>query len=454
MSLLIHHVGHLVTMDPDRRILRDGWLFSRDGWIAALGEGEPPAEIRHAATSTLDARGGIATPGLINTHHHMFQNLARAFSPVANLPLLPWLKGHLPLWRTFTPEDLGLATRVALAELMLTGCTTTSDHHYVFPDGGGNGYIDAQFEAAAALGVRFHGARGSMDTATPLVPDWAVQSTGTVMADSQRLLDLYHDPSPGSMARLVLAPCTVFSCSGDLVEESQRLAASAGLHLHSHCSETREEDDACRKLFGIRQLERFTELGWEGDNVWYAHGIHFTDDEIKTLGARRQGVAHCPCSNMRLGSGICRVQDLRRAGVPVGLGVDGSASNDSGHLLGEARQALLLGRVTYGAGNMTVDDALTIATLGGAACLGREKEIGSLEPGKCADVAVFPMEDLFSSGGENPVDALLLCFPRQVDSLVVHGKVRVREGQIIDLELDTLRAQHRAAATRLHRQER
>ena len=264
MSLLIHHVGHLVTMDPDRRILRDGWLFSRDGWIVALGEGEPPAEIRHAATSTLDAHGGIATPGLINTHHHMFQNLARAFSPVANLPLLPWLKGHLPLWRTFTPEDLGLATRVALAELMLTGCTTTSDHHYVFPHGGGNGYIDAQFEAAAALGVRFHGARGSMDTATPLVPEWAVQSTGTVMADSQRLLDLYHDPSPGSLARLVLAPCTVFSCSGDLVAESQRARRQRGVaSAQPLLRNARGRRRLPRSFSARRQLDRFAEVGWD-----------------------------------------------------------------------------------------------------------------------------------------------------------------------------------------------
>jgi 8-oxoguanine deaminase len=438
-------------MNAAREVLRDAWLVARGGFIERVGTGVPP-EI--AGAEIVDARSGIVLPGLVNTHHHMYQNLARAYSPIANLPLLPWLAGLTPLWRTFTAEDLHTASLVAMAELMLTGCTTTSDHHYVFPKGTSD-LIDAQFAAAAELGQRFHGARGSMDTASALIPDWAVQPLDVILKDSERLAARYHDARRGAMTRVVLAPCAMTSASVDLFRESAGIARARGLHLHTHCAETIAENDLAAKQYGERPLPFLEKIGWAGERVWFAHGIHFNDEEVAHLGRHRMGVAHCPCSNMRLGSGLCRVNDLQRAGAHVGLGVDGSASNDSGHMLNEVRQALLLTRVFHGAGAMTVDGALTLATRGGAKCLGRDDDIGSLEAAKCADVAVFPANDLFSSGAENVVDSLVLCFPRQVETLIVHGKVRVREGRIPGLDLPALLAKHGAIARRLmHRSSR
>ena len=444
-TLVIKNCGHLVTMDTGRRVWRDAWIVARDGFIAELGVGTPPmiegAEI-------VDAHGGIVLPGLVNTHHHMYQNLARAYSPIANLPLLPWLAGLTPLWRTFTADDLHTATLVAMAELMLTGCTTTSDHHYMFPRGAGD-LIDAQFAAAAQLGMRFHGARGSMDTASELIPEWAVQPLEIILADSERLAAKYHDARRGAMTRVVLAPCAMTSASVVLYRESAAIARRHGLHLHTHCAETVAENDLAAANHGERPLPFLEKIGWAGERVWFAHGIHFNDEEVAHLGRHRMGVAHCPCSNMRLGSGVCRVHDLQRAGASVGLGVDGSASNDSGHMLNEVRQALLLARVAHGAGAMTVEEALTLATRGGAQCLGRAADVGSLEVGKCVDVAIFPADDLFSSGAENPVDGLVLCFPRQVETLIVNGVVRVREGRIVGLELPTLLEKHRKIARRI-----
>jgi len=269
-----------------------------------------------------------------------------------------------------------------------------------------------------------------------------------ILQDSERLAAKYHDARRGAMTRVVLAPCAMTSASVDLYRESAAIARRRGLHLHTHCAETVAENDLAAEKHGERPLPFLEKIGWAGERVWFAHGIHFNDEEIGHLGRHRMGVAHCPCSNMRLGSGVCRVHDLQQAGASVGLGVDGSASNDSGHMLNEVRQALLLTRVAHGAGAMTVDQALTLATLGGAQVLGRD-DIGSLEPGKCADVAIFPAEDLFSSGAENPVDALLLCFPRQVETLVVNGKVRVREGRVVGLELPALLEKHGRIARRI-----
>ena len=442
--LLLRHCCRLITMDGAGRVLPDGWLVARGGFIESLGSGAPP-EVPGA--EVVDAGGGIALPGLVNTHHHMYQNLARAYTPVASLPLLPWLAGLTPLWRTLTADDLHTATLVAMVELMLTGCTTSSDHHYVFPSGAGP-LIDAQFAAAAELGLRFHGARGSMDTASDLIPSWAVQGLDEILRDSERLADRYHDGARGAMTRLVLAPCAMTSASADLYRESAALARRRGLQLHTHCAETVAENDLAVARFGARPLQRLEDLGWDDGRVWLAHGIHFDAAEIGRLGRRRIGVAHCPCSNMRLGSGCCPVSALQAAGAPVGLGVDGSASNDSGHMLNEARQALLLARVFRGAGAMTPAEALALATTGGARVLGRD-DLGSLEPGKCADVAILPQDDLFSSGAENPVDALVLCFPRRVRTLIVHGVVRVRDGAIPGLDLAALLSRHARIARRI-----
>lgn len=444
-ALLVKNCGWLVTMDGARRILRDGWLVARGGFIESLGTGAEPAV---PGGEVVDARGGVVLPGLVNTHHHMYQNLARAYTPIANLPLLPWLAGLTPLWRGFTADDLHTASQVAMAELMLTGCTTTSDHHYVFPQGSRD-LIDAQFAAAAELGLRFHGARGSMDTTSDLIPGWAVQPIDEILRDSERLAARYHDPAKGAMTRVVLAPCALTSASADLYRESAAIARRRGLHLHTHCAETVAENDLAVTQQGARPLQLLEKVGWADERVWLAHGIHFNDAEVAHLGRQRIGVAHCPCSNMRLGSGVCRVRDLQRAGAAVGLGVDGSASNDSGHLLNEVRQALLLTRVVHGAGAMTAEEALTLATRGGARVLGRADDLGSLEPGKCADVAVFPATDLFSSGAENPVDGLVLCFPRQVETLIVNGVVRVRDGLLPGFDLSALLAKHGGIARRI-----
>ncbi len=443
-KLLVKNIGHLVTMNATRTVLRDAWLLAEDGMVTATGTGTPPA----GAGEVHDARGGIATPGLVNTHHHFYQTMARAYTPGNNLPLLPWLAHMNKLWRPFTADDLHLASKLAMAEMMLTGCTTTSDHHYVVPRGSGDNFA-AQFRAADELGVRFHCARGSMDTTSGLIGDWAIQTADEIMADVVRLHRDFHDPKPGSYRQVFLAPCAATSCSRELLQLSAAYAREHGLGLHSHCAETMDEDVFSLEKFNRRPVEYFADCGWDFEGVWYAHGIHFTDAEVAWLGQRKIGISHCPYANMRLGSGICRVNDLQRAGAKVGIGVDGSASNDSGHVLGELRQALMLCRVKYGAESMSVMDALAIGTTGGAALL-RRPDLGSLEAGKCADLAIWPAVDLFSSGCENAVDALLLCYARQVDSLIIGGRVRIAGGQFTDLDLARLIAQHHARARQIH----
>ena len=447
-DLLITNIGHLATMNAAREVHRDAWLLARGGFVVDYGTGAPP---RPDGVPSHDVRGGIATPGLINTHHHFYQTMARAYTPGNNLPLLPWLAHMNRLWRPFTAEDLHLCSRLALAEMMLTGCTTAADHHYVVPAGGGDCFA-AQFAAAEEMGVRFHGGRGSMDVRSDLIGDWAVQGVDEIMADCERLHARFHDSSPGSFRQVFLAPCAATSASRELLVASAGYAREHGLGLHSHCGETVDEDTFSLRKFGRRPVAYFADCGWDFEGVWFAHGIHFNAEEVAWLGARRIGVAHCPHANMRLGSGICRVNDLRRAGAKVGIGVDGSASNDSGHLLGELRQALMLCRVRYGAESMSALDALALGTTGGADLL-RRPDLGVLERGRCADVAVFPAVDLFSSGCENPVDALLLCWARPVDSLVVGGRVRVAHGALVDLDLDQLIAHHSERARRIQREQ-
>jgi 8-oxoguanine deaminase len=443
-DLLIKNIGYLVTMNAGREILRDAWLRARGGLIEAMGTGMPPDA---AGVPVHDARGGIATPGLINTHHHFYQTMARAYSPGNNLPLLPWLAHLNRLWQPFTADDLHLCSQLALAEMMLTGCTTAADHHYVVPAGSGD-HFTAQFAAAELLGVRFHGGRGSMDVPSGLIGAWAVQTNAEIMADCERLRRDYHDPGWGSFRQVYLAPCAATSASRELLEASAAYARAHGLGLHSHCGETVEEDRYSQAHFGLRPVAYFADCGWDFEGVWFAHGIHFNDEEVDWLGARRIGIAHCPHANMRLGSGICRVNDLRAAGAKVGIGVDGSASNDSGHVLGELRQALMLCRVRYGAPSMSALDALALGTTGGADLL-RRPDLGALEAGRCADVAIFPAVDLFSSGCENPVDALLLCWARQVESLVIGGRVRISAGAFVDLDLERLVARHTARARQI-----
>jgi len=441
-SLRVTNIGHLVTMDAASTVLQDAWATIENGNLQAMGTGPAPDDW---SGETLDAKGGIVLPGLINLHHHMYQNLARAYHPVADLPLLPWVSKMNLLWEKLTPQDLALATRVALVELMLSGCTTALDHHYVFPNGI-SGMIEAQFEVAESLGVRFVAGRGSIDLDSDIMVDWALEKTDHILADCERLIRRYHDTAHGSYNQMALAPTGPLICSERLLRETALLGQKYGVIITTHNCESADEMPWAMETVGRTPYDQLLKNGWTGDNVLLAHSIQMDDRMVAAAGQHQHGIAHCPCSNMRLGSGICRVQDLRRAGAKVGLGVDGSASNDSGHLLGEARLAMYLSRVQYGAASMGINDALQLATIEGARCLGRSHDLGSLEIGKCGDLAIFPEVDIFSSGASDPVDGLLLCHSRSVRHLVVGGKVVVQDGCIPGLDTEKLIEQHQACA--------
>ncbi len=446
-SLLIRDLVALVTMDERGRVLRGGYLYIEDGKIAAVGATVPKGL---TADRTIRAPYAVALPGLVNAHHHLCQTLTRAHPAAADAKLFDWLTTLYPVWARLDEEAVHVAALVGLAELMLSGCTTTSDHHYLFPRGQTR-LVDAEIEAARAIGIRFHATRGSMSLSQKhggLPPDDVVQEEDQILADSERVVTQYHDPGPGSMLRVALAPCSPFSVSERLMRETAELAARLGVRLHTHLAETKDEEAHCLKRFGRRPVEFLADAGWMDERVWVAHGVHFNLPEIRQLGHARVGVAHCPTSNMRLGSGIAPIYALARAGCPIGLGVDGSASNDSSHLLAEARQALLLGRVARGPSSVKVEEALRMATVGGAACLGRD-DIGSLERGKRADVALFDLRDVGYSGAGDPVLALLLCAPTRVHTLVVNGRVVVDGGELETLELEPLLKRHRAIAARM-----
>jgi len=446
-SLLIRDVQLLVTMDARGRTIRGGYLYAEDGRITAVGARVPPS-LR--AERIIRAPFAIAVPGLVNAHHHLCQTLTRAHPGAADAKLFDWLTTLYPVWAGLDEEAVHLAALVGMAELMLSGCTTTSDHHYLFPRGETR-LIDAEIAAAREIGIRFHATRGSMSVGRRqggLPPDDVVQDEDEILADSERVIRTYHDPRPGAMLRVGLAPCSPFSVSERLMRETAALAERHDVRLHTHLAETKDEEAYCLRRFKRRPVEFLSDTGWISDRVWVAHGVHFNGAEIRRLGRGRVGVAHCPTSNMRLGSGIAPVHALAKAGCPVGLGVDGSASNDGSHMLAEARQALLLGRVARGADAVKVGDALRMATLGGAACLGRD-DIGSLEPGKRADVALFDLRDLGYSGAGDPLLALLLCAPTRVHTLVVDGRPVVENGELRTLALDPVQARHRRAARRL-----
>jgi cytosine/adenosine deaminase-related metal-dependent hydrolase len=448
-SLLIRDIHTLVTMDDRRSILEGAWLYALDGEIREVGRGAPP---RRKADRTLRASHLLAVPGLINTHHHLYQTLTRALPAAADVPLFPWLVTLYPLWARLDEEAVYTAALVGLAELMLSGCTTAADHHYVFPRGQTR-LIDAEIAAAARLGVRFHPCRGSMSLSVKdggLPPDSVVQSEDEILADCERVIRKYHDPRPGGMVRIALAPCSPFSVTKRLMVLMAELARQRGVRLHTHLAETREEEDYCRARYRQRPVDLLEETGWLHSRTWIAHGIHLNAFERKRLGRAGVGVAHCPTSNMRLGSGIAPVIDLRRNGCPVGLGVDGSASNDGSHLLAEARQALLLARVAHGAAAMTVREALEMATRDGARCLGRD-DIGTIHPGKRADIALFDLRALEYSGAGAPLPALLLCAPTRVHTLVVEGRVVVEGGELCALRLEPVLRAHRRLAARLRR---
>jgi 8-oxoguanine deaminase len=456
-TLLIRHAATLLTMDTTRRELHDGALFVRDQAIEWVGlTADLPADLVDQAERIVSAHGKIVLPGLVNTHHHFYQTLTRVIPAAQDAVLFDWLKTLYPIWAELTPADVQLSTQLALTELLLSGCTTSSDHHYLWPNGA---RLDDQFEAAVVIGVRFHGARGSMslgESQGGLPPDRVTEDEQTILRDARRVVETYHDASRFAMRRVVLAPCSPFSVTPDLMRESAALARSFGptanVHLHTHLAETKDEEAFCLERFGYRPGAYAAELHWMGDDVWHAHCVHLNQTEIHQFAGTHTGVAHCPTSNMRLASGIAPVRALRAAGVPTGLGVDGSASNDGSHLLAEARQCLLLQRVLGDPRAMAAREALEIATVGGAVVLGRD-DIGVLAPGMAADIIAFDLNALGYAGGavHDPVAALVFCQPQPVDLAIVNGRVLVESGQPVHLELGGLVEAHNRAARNLLR---
>jgi cytosine/adenosine deaminase-related metal-dependent hydrolase len=444
---LIRNIHTLVVMDEAGSVLHDAFLCAENGRIVQVGSGTrglPPAE------RVIRAPFAVAIPGMVNTHHHLYQTLTRAYAPAANAELFDWLRTLYPIWARLDEEAVHISALAGMAELLLSGCTTTTDHHYVFPRGCGD-LMEAQIAAARRIGIRFHPTRGSMSVGRSqggLPPDSVVQSEERILQECERVVGKYHDPAPGSMLRVALAPCSPFSVSPRLMESSARLARRHGVRLHTHLAETRDEEAYCLERFGKRPLDLLEDVGWMGPDTWLAHGIYFNRREVTRLGRAGVGIAHCPSSNMRLGSGCAPVLALRRAGCPVGIGVDGSASNDSSHMLAEARQALLLQRLRNGAAALGVGDALRMATVEGARCLGRD-DIGSLEPGKRADVAMFDLRGVGYSGCGDAVSALLLCAPAWAETLIVEGRVVVDGGELQTISLDAVLRRHRRAAASL-----
>jgi 8-oxoguanine deaminase len=424
-----------------------GGLVISGGKIVELipAGGQPSAP----CNENFDASAHVLLPGLINTHHHFYQTLTRAWGPVANAPLFPWLERLYPVWARLTPYSLELAAKVALAELLLSGCTTAADHHYVFPAGMDEA-IDIEAAVVRELGMRATLTRGSMTLGKDdggLPPQSPVQSPDVILADSERLISMYHDAGEGAVIQVALAPCSPFSVTKEIMVESAALAERLNVRLHTHLAETMDEEDFCREMFGMRTVDYLESVGWLGNRTWLGHGIHFTSEEIARLGAAGTGVAHCPTSNMRLASGTARVLELEAAGVPVGLGVDGSASNDASNMILEARQALYLQRLRYGA-DVPVERALGWATRGSAAVLGRP-DIGQLAPGLQADLALFTLDDLRFSGSHDPLAALLLCGAHRADRVMVGGTWRVIDGALPGLDVAGLIAKHSAAARKL-----
>ncbi|MCK7614767.1 8-oxoguanine deaminase [Roseibium sediminicola] len=452
-TLLLKNADMLVTMDGERREIAGGGLYAEDGLIRKVGLS---ADLPETADRVIDASGQIVLPGFVNTHHHLNQTLTRTLPAGQNNNLFPWLQAHYRIWAKTDPEASRASSLVGLAELALSGCTTVFDHTYLFQSGN---KVDYQIEAARDLGVRFHASRGSMslgESKGGLPPDECVEDEDDILKDTVRVIDRYHDASKGAMTRVVVAPCSPFSVSEDLLRESAALARDKGVMLHTHLCETLDEERYTLERFGKRPVEWMQSLDWTGPDVWYAHAIHVDDDEIRLFAATGCGAAHCPCSNMRLASGIAPVKKYLAAGVKVGLGVDGSASNDSSNMLAEVRQAMLLARLQLGLMPpegprkhallppshplraeewMTAREALELATLGGASVLGRD-DIGSLEPGKCADFFTLDLNTLqFAGGLHDPVAAVVFCSPQSAKTTVVNGRVIVEDGNIVTMDM-------------------
>ena len=445
MNTIVIDGAAVVTVDPERREFT-GHVVVEGNRIVAIGPGPAPA---YDGARVIDGQGCLVTPGFVNTHQHLYQWVTRGLA--ADATLFGWLTTLYPVWARISDESVHVAAQAALARLALTGCTTAADHHYVFPRGGGD-LLAAEIAAAAEIGLRFHPARGSMDRGQKdggLPPDSVVEDRDEILAATEAAIDRWHDPSPDSMLQIVVAPCSPFSVSGDLMREAASLARRKRVRLHTHLAETTDETQWCRETFNCTPLEYAAELGWTGSDVWFAHGIHFDDAEIKRLGQTGTGVAHCPSSNARLGAGIARAADLRAAGSPVGLGVDGAASNEAGSLIEELRHALLFARARGGPQALGVRAALEMATLDGARILGRENDIGSLEPGKLADLAVWNLNTLQHAGIPDPIAALVLGTPPPLKLLLVNGHPVVEHDTVTTLDEPALAAQVAKTQTRL-----
>ena len=448
-DLVVRNARCVATLDADRRELAGGWVAIADGLVEAVGTGEAPV-----AAETIDATDCLVTPGLINTHHHLYQNLTRAFPPMTDKPLFGWLQSLYPLWAAIDTESVYVSAWVGLAELALSGCTTSTDHLYLHPRGAGD-LLTAEVEAAGDLGVRFHPTRGSMSLSEKdggLPPDDVVSDDDSILAASEEAVMRHHDRSWGAMTRVALAPCSPFSVTEALMVRTAELAERLDVRLHTHFAENAEDDDFSLATFGCRPMEYLERTGWASDRTWVAHCVMPNPDEIQRLGIAGVGVAHCPSSNLILASGIAPVVDLRAAGVNVGLGVDGSSSADSASLWLEARQAMLLAKLRNGAGAGTARMALEIATLGGAACLGRTGELGVLEPGAVGDVAVWSLTGpSFAGALADPIEAWLRCGPTGARDTVVHGRPVVRGAALVSPRLDEMLAAHDDLARRIQR---
>ena len=439
-DLVISNARLVATMDADRSELVNGWVAITDGLVEAVGTGEAPV-----GSTTIDATDCLVTPGLINTHHHLFQNLTRAYPPMTDKPLFGWLQSLYPLWRALDTEAVHVSAWVGLAELALSGCTTSTDHLYLHPRGAGD-LLTAEIEAARDLGVRFHPTRGSMSLSEKdggLPPDEVVADDDDILAASEAAVERHHDRSWGAMTRIALAPCSPFSVTEQLMVRTAELAERLDVRLHTHFAENDEDDEFSLATFGCRPMEYLERTGWATDRTWVAHCVKPNDDEIRRLGAAGVGAAHCPSSNLILASGISPVVALRAAGVPVGLGVDGSSSADAASLWLEARQAMLLAKLRDGAHAGTARMALEIATLGGAACLGRTGELGVLSPGAVGDVAVWRLDGpRFAGALADPIEAWLRCGPVSVRDTIVHGRAVVRDGELVSGRVDEMLATH------------
>jgi len=449
-TLLIRNAQLLVTMDAQRREIPDGAVFVRDHVIEAVG---PSHELPQTADVVVDARHQLVMPGLVNTHHHMYQTLTRVIRPAQDCELFDWLRVLYPIWSGMTPEHAYVSTQTAMAELLLSGCTTSSDHLYIYPNGV---RLDDTLDAATEIGMRFHAARGSMSVGQSkggLPPDRVVEEEGAILADTQRVIERWHDPARYAMQRVVVAPCSPFSVSQDLMREAAVLARAHGVSLHTHLAENDKDIDYTREKFNCTPAEYAEALGWVGRDVWHAHCVKLDPAGIELFARTGTGVAHCPGSNMRLASGAAPIRAMRDAGVPVALAVDGSASNDSGHMLDEGRLALLLQRVANGPIKgptaMTAREVLEIATLGGAQVLNRD-DIGALAPGMAADIVTIPLDEIGMAGAHHdPLAALFFCHVPRVKHSFVHGRQVVQDGRLVTLDLPRLIERHNRLAGQL-----